>query len=412
MDRRATAEVEWLKKNIGEQRIFEVSGNRLDDHPIFVNLMWERSNRPDDFKRIKKALTVDGYVTFRLTGKEVCVHSNAAFFGVAYDLVKRQFDQRLLDVMGMDRGILPELHDCEDIVGEVSAEAAAQCGLAAGTPVAAGQADFNASCVASGVIDEGQVQCNLGTCGNFGIIHRDTRFMFEMIALAFTVNSRDTFITIPTTTTGGQSLRFLRDTFGQAEMQAEKFFPGVDAYDALNYQAQSVKPGSDGLIVLPFLMGERTPIWDVNARGCIFGLSLSHGKGHVVRATMEGVAYALYDSFRLIKEAGRKITPPIVMHEGGAKSRLWRQIITDVFDTPTVLTKSRSGAPLGDAVLAGVATGIFKDFSVARDWVEYIDRMEPDAPNHRLYMDYFEAYKKLYTHVKSDYQELAKLRGR
>jgi xylulokinase len=165
------------------------------------------------------------------------------------------------------------------------------------------------------------------------------------------------------------------------------------------------------LVVLPYLMGERTPIWDVNARGTVFGLSLNHTRGHLIRAMMESVAYALYDSFQLIAATGQKINTPIVLNEGGAKSILWRHIITDVFNIPTVLVKRRTGAPYGDALLAGVATGIFKDFSVSKGWTEYIDRLEPDAANHALYMEYFKVYKSLYQHIKEDFKSLAKLRS-
>jgi xylulokinase len=159
-------------------------------------------------------------------------------------------------------------------------------------------------------------------------------------------------------------------------------------------------------------MGERTPIWDVNARGVIFGLSLNHTKGHIVRAMMEAVAYAMYDSFRLIKGSGLEISYPLVLNEGGAKSVLWRQIITDVFNVPTVLVKRRTGAPFGDAILAGVATGVFGDFSVAKEWAEYIDLTEPSQENHEKYMQYFALYKQIYEHVKDDFKELAALRDK
>jgi xylulokinase len=230
-----------------------------------------------------------------------------------------------------------------------------------------------------------------------------------MINFPYTVDSAHTYITVPTTMTGGQSLRYLRDQFSQLEIETERML-GVSSYDLLNLEAQKVPPGSDGLIILPFLMGERTPIWDAYARCVIFGLSLNHTKGHVVRAMMEAVAYAMYDSFRLIKEAGLRINYPLVLNEGGAVSKLWRQIITDVFEVPTVLVKRRTGAPFGDAILAGVATGLFPDFAVAREWAEYIDPLEPDRANHERYMACFELYKRLYEHVKSDFRELARLR--
>jgi len=408
MDRRAIDEVEMLKDLIGEDKMFKITGNRLDDHPSIVNLLWEKKNRPDDYKKIFKALTIDGFIVFKLTGKYSIVHQNATFVG-AYNLVKKEFDQEIIEQIGLDRNIFPELLFSKDLAGEVTRLAAEETGLAAGTPVAAGQTDFNASCIASGVIDEGDIQSNLGTCGNIGIIHKDTDFMYEMIAFIFTVGEENTYITVPTTTTGGMSLRFIRDKFSQLEIAAEQSF-GIDAYDILNSQAENIPPGSEGLITLPFLTGERTPIWDPHARGVVFGLSLNHNKGHWIRSTMEGVAYAMYDSFRLIKKSGMKINLPIVMHEGGAKSNLWRQIITDVFNIPTVLTKQRTGAPFGDAYLAGVVTGYFKDFSKCKELAEYVNRMEPDRGRHELYMEYFSLYKKVYNDLKDDYRELSRIR--
>lgn len=411
MDRRATVQVQWLKDHIGEERIFTVSGNRLDDHPSLVNLMWERENRRESFVRIHKALTIDGFITLKLTGKAVCHYSGAAFYGVAYNILGRFFDQDLLDRIGIAPEILPELHACEDIVGEVTSRAALETGLAAGTPVASGQIDCNASWVGAGAIHEGDIQMNLGTVGNFGIIHKDANFLQSMIAFAYTTDSKTTYITVPTTTTGGQLIRYMRDNFYQREREAEKA-GGTDTFDLINQEAERVPPGSDGLLILPFLMGERTPIWDVNARGVIFGLSLNHTRGHIIRAMMEAVGYALYDSFRLIGETGRKMNYPIVLNEGGAKSVLWRRIITDIFNTPTVLVKRRTGAPFGDAILAGVATGYLKDFSVAKEWTQYVERMEPDRQNHLEYMEYFQLFKDLYHHVKEDYLTLSQLRNR
>jgi xylulokinase len=409
MDKRATEQVQWLKDHIGEDRIFNISKNRLEDHPSLVNLMWEKARRPSDFRKVYKALTIDGYLTLRLTGRATCHYSGAAFYGVAYNLLERRFESDILDEIGIPAGLLPDLCRCEDIVGTVTKAAAERTGLAAGTPVAAGQVDCNAGWVGAGATAEGDIQMNLGTCGNFGIIHRDTAFHDTMIAFAYTTDSENTYITVPTTTTGGQLIRYMRDNFYQAEVAAQAE-TGVDPYDTINAEAEQVPPGAEGLVVLPFLMGERTPIWDVYARGTIFGLSVHHGRGHIVRAMMESVAYALYDSFRIIRATGRKINTPIVLNEGGAKSPLWRRIITDVFNIPTVLVERRTGAPYGDAILAGVATGTFSDFSVAKTWSRYVHPMTPDPNNHDTYMEYFDLYKQVYNHVKGDYRTLAELR--
>ena len=415
MDKRAVKEVAWLQAHIGEARLFPISGYRLEDHPILVNLLWEKNNRPAALQNSYKALTIDGFITLQLTGQAVCSYSNAAFYGVAYNLRERRFEEGLLREIGLDPALMPKLCNCDEIIGEVTSAAAAETGLVPGIPVAGGQVDCNASWLGAGAINVGDFQSNLGTVGNFGIIHQNTDFIFSdigklMINFPYTVNSENTYVTVPTTTTGGQSLRYLRDNFSQVEIETERVL-GVSSYDLLNLQAQKIPAGSDGLIILPFFMGERTPIWDVQARGVIFGLSLNHTKGHLVRAMMEAVAYAMYDSFRLLKEdAGLKINYPMVMNEGGAVSPLWRQILADVFDVPLVLVKRRTGAPYGDAILAGVAAGIFKDFAVAKEWAEYIEPMEPNQANHARYMEYFALYKKLYAHVKDDYRELARLR--
>jgi sugar (pentulose or hexulose) kinase len=361
-------------------------------------------------------LTIGGLITLKLTGKAVLDYSAAGFYGVAYNLRERRFDEDLLEEIGIDPNLMPDLFECSDIIGEVTHEAAAETGLVAGIPVAAGQVDCNAGWVGAGATEEGDIQSNLGSVGNFGLIHKNEDFIFSpvghaMINFAYTVDSKDTYITVPSTTTGGQSIRYLRDNFSQVEVETERVL-GVSTYDLLNLQAAKVPPGSEGLIILPFLMGERTPIWDVYARGVIFGLSLHHTKGHIVRAMMEAVAYALYDSYRLIQGAGLKINFPLVLNEGGAVSKLWRQIITDVFEVPTVLVKRRTGAPFGDAILAGVATGVFEDFGVAKQWAEYIEPMEPDQSQHANYMECFALYKRLYEHVKEDFRELARLRDR
>ena len=411
MDRRAVNQVKWLQEHIGEKEIFEVSKNRLEDHPVLVNLMWEKENRPDVFAKIDKVLTIDGFINFKLTGKYSCHYSGAAFYGVAYDLLKRKFNSEILNKTEIPESFFPDLFPCEAIIGDVSVKGAEQTGLAAGIPVAAGQVDCNAGWMGAGMTEEGNIQMNLGTCGNFGILTKDTNFPDTMINFNYTIDSENTYIIVPTTTTGGQLIRYMRDNFYPMEFASEKE-TGIDTFDLINQEASTIPPGSEGLIVLPYLMGERTPLWNANARGVIFGLSLNHTRGHVIRAMMESVAYALYDSFKIIQDSGKKITPPIVLNEGGAKSILWRTIITDVFNVPTVLVKRRTGAPYGDAILAGVATGVFKDYSVAKKWTEYIDRIEPNQQNHELYMKYFEVYKSVYQNLKGDFEKLASLRNK
>ena len=409
MDRRATKEVAWLKSTIGEERMFTLTGNPVDDHPMLVNLLWEKNNRPESFRKIFQALTVDGFINFKLTGKFTVNIGSAAFYGVAWDIRRHEFNDDVLREIGLSKDLFPPSFSCEDIIGEVTEEASKATGIPEGTPVCAGAVDFCVSCVASGTIAEGDVQMNLGTCGNFGIVHKTTNFLREMLVCPHAVESRTTYVTIPTTTTGGQLLRYVRDNLAHFEVEVEKIL-GVSAYDLLNLEAEKVSPGCDGLLALPYFMGERSPLWDPHARGVLFGLSLSHTKGHIVRALMESVAYALYHNFEIIRNAGWKINLPIVFNEGGARSRLWRQIITDVFNVPTVFLKNRAGAPYGGAILAGVACGVFPNFQVAKKLAEYVDPLEPSSENHEVYRKYYRLYRRLYEHLKEDFRELARLR--
>lgn len=410
MDRRATEQVQWLKDTIGDERIFNINCNRLEDHSTLVNLMWEKENRPQTFAEIDKALTIDGFIRLKLTGESTANFSSGAFYGVAYDVRKNEIDHALLEEIGLTEQMLPEFFPCEAIVGYTTAQAAEETGLVPGIPVAAGSVDCNAGWLGGGAIAAGDVQVNLGTCGVIGVVHQDPEFMLDtMINCSYTTNSRNTFVTIAATTTGGQCMRYLRDNYAQLEMACEKLVPEWTAYQNLDRQAEKVGPGSDGLIVLPYLMGERTPLWDADARGVVFGLSLQHSKAHLARAMMEGVAYAMYKSYVILEARCQKINLPLVLNEGGAGSRLWRTIITDVFNVPTVVVKNRAGAPMGDAILAGVASGFLEDFSVAKERAEYVDRLEPDAEHHGLYMDLYALQGDIYEHLKGDFTSLAAL---
>lgn len=409
MDRRAANEVNWLRENVGTEKIFQINGNRIEDYPTMVNIMWEKNNRPKDYERIWKTLTIDGFVRLKMTGAAAMSYSHGGFWGVAYDIRKKEFNKELMEKLGIDINLMPELYPCEQIVGMVTEGAAKELGLVPGIPVCAGQVDCNAGFVGGGAITPGDIQINLGTCGVMGVVNDSREFIDLVCNDAYTTNSCNDFISIAVVLTGGQVLRYLRDNFCQMEHATAKMMADMDVYDIMNKEAKRIPAGCEGLIVLPYLMGERTVLWDACARGTIFGLSMHHTKGHVIRAFMEGVAYALYDNYRLMLEKGIKVNAPIILNEGGAKSKLWRSIITDVFNVPTAFVENRVGAPYGDAILAGVSAGVFQDFTIAKQKVHYIDYMEPDEEMHQRYMEYFKIYQRLYKHLKEDFVDLYQL---
>lgn len=413
MDRRAVDEVELLRNMVGEALLEEVTANRIEDHPSIVNLIWYQRNRPEVYRQVHKALTIDGFVSSRLTGQYTLNRSAAVFYGVAFDIRKGEFRGDILDQISIDPELLPTLCDCTEVVGSVTADAARATGLAAGTPVVGGQVDCNAGWIAGGAIEPGDMQLNLGTCGVLGVIHQSMDYLnhpdgLRMVNIPYTTSPHDTFAAVAVTTTGGQALRYLRDTFSSVEMDVERLLK-VSAYDMITLQANGVRPGSEGLLVLPYFMGERSPLWDSSARGVVFGLSLHHTRGHIFRAFMEGVAYALYYSYSVLQRTGLRGSYPLVFNEGGSRSEVWRKIITDVFGVPTAMVEDRGGAPFGDAILAGVGVGVFDDFTVAKHGARYGEHLEPDARNHDLYMEYFEAYQGLYNDVKGRFQQLQEL---
>lgn len=407
LDRRAKLEVQWINETVGNKKIFDITGNRLEDHPVLVNLLWEKKHRPDSFKKVHKVYTIDSFIKYKMTGISNINYTQGAYYGVAYDIRKNIFNPEILEMIDIDASILPEVTHSQVIIGKITEYAASECGLIAGIPVVAGQGDAMAGWLGAGAISPGDMQINLGSVGVIGIIHKNNYFLDTMINAAYTIPG--TFVVIAATTTGGLLIRYMRDNFSQLEVALERL-TGENAYQMLDIQAAKVKAGSDGLIVLPYFMGEKTPIWDNCAKGVLFGLTLNHSKGHILRAMMEGVAYALYDSFVLLKNKIDVINYPAIFNEGGVVSKVWREIITNVLNIPTVLVKNRVGAPYGDCLLAAKATGFINDYSIIREKIQYIEPMEPQKRKNEIYMEYFELYKNVYTSLKKRFIELQTLK--
>lgn len=517
MDRRAITQSEWIKKEIGEDAIFELSANPVDPYYGITKLMWERDNAPAAYERAYKVLNPKDYPLLKLTGKAVTDYSNAALMGICFDIRRRRWDEDMVKRLGIRYDVLPELYPCDEVVGEVTAEAAQVTGLAEGTPVVAGTVDANAAWLSMGVIDDGENALTMGTAACWGVAHDDEFFAPGLIILPHVVESERKYFTAAAMVAGGALIRWFRDNFGQQERIAGREL-GVSAYDIMNLEAAKVAPGCDGLITLPYFMGERTPVWDAEARGILFGLSLSHGRGHIIRSLMEGVgfgvrqnieivrehgvkvlpslglveggavsalwrqimadiaqaetvflvlsmaaakvppgsdglivlpyfmgertpiwdplargvvfgwspahtrshlirammesvAYGLRHNFELMKGSGIEIKYPLAMGEGGAQSAVWRQIVCDVLNIPGVYMQENKGAPFGNAINAGVGVGLFDSYDVVKQWVSWTDHHEPIAEHTAVYDGLYGVFRKLYPALKGLYQELAEVTG-
>ena len=412
MDRRATEQCKWLKDNIGDERVFNLSANPIDPYYAMAKLMWERDNRPELYKKTYKLQTAADFPAMMLTGVAVTDYSNASLIGIAFDIRKRKGDEKLVKDIGLDLGKLPEPMPCDKIIGEVTQKAAKETGLAKGTPVVAGTVDCNAAWVAGGAIDNADASLVLGTAGVLGIVHEEDKFTKNMITIIHTADSKRKYTTLAALVAGGASMRYFRDVFASLETKEQKG-KGKDAYIRLNEYAEKSQVGAQGIVYLPYLSGERTPIWDTSARGIFFGFGMEHNKGDFIRGMMEGVAYGLYHNFELMKRSGIKIKLPLILSEGGAKSKLWRQIISDVLNIPCAWRRESKGAPVGNAIAAGVGVGIFKDYSIAKKWAgetKKEDTTIPNLKNNQVYMKYYDIYRELYDNNKDLFQRLADIK--
>lgn len=405
MDRRAVAESEELSKTLGYDNILAVSGNVPDPYYGFPKMMWLQRNEPHIFKRTYKILQAKDYILYKMTGQFVVDYSYAGLISVVFDIRKRRWREDFLEAVKFPVEKLPDLKACDEVIGEVTSEAARVTGLKEGTPVVAGAFDGVSSALGCGVVEDGESCYMYGTSGCWFIVHSTPKFDGRLINVPYAAYSDKKYSSFGGMATCGAMLRWFRDNFGHVEKSTAEAV-GISAYQVMDIEAERVPPGSDGLVVLPYFMGERTPIWDPRARGVFFGLTLYHGRGHVIRALMEAVGYSLYHHIEIVRELGIPFKEEIIAVDGGAKSRLWRQILTDITNIPQLYIPHTYGACMGDAVIAGVGVGEFKEYEVIKDWLVVSERHKPDPNAHFTYMKRYEVYRKLYESVKANYHLL------
>ncbi len=392
-DRRATDECRWLRDNIGAEALFNVTGNVIDPYYGYTKMLWIKNKEPGNWRRIHRFETPNAYIIRGLTGEESVDYSSAGNYGGLFDIHRRDWSPEMMGEIGVPRRFFPEkIISSEDVVGEVTAEGSKASGLPRGTPVCAGGIDASVSALAGGAIEDGDLASMLGTSMCNGFISHTPRLSPRMINFPYVVKGRQYTYGFTGIATAGFSVHWFRDELGQKEKEAEKV-TGVDAYKQLDELAAKVPIGSDDLIFLPHLMvGERAPYWDEHLRGGFLGLSVYHSRAHMFRAVLEGVAYAMRYSLEAAWETGIKVNRATLV-DGGARSPLWRQIIADVTGVPMSYIPGAQGAPLGDAILAGLGTGTISDHKVIEDWIPEKVPMKPNSDNVKAYQHFYELYK-------------------
>lgn len=407
-DTRTTDQCREIEDQIGAEKLLELVGNPALEGFTAPKVLWLRENEPENYRKLETLLLPKDYIVYKLTGRLVTEKSDAAGT-ILYDVHNQEWSDEVTSELDIDEGVLPEVLDSVDVAGELKPNLAKEFGLPTSLKVVAGGADNACSAVGNGIIKEGLFLASIGSSGVV-LAHSDHMEVdFGGRVHSFNHSVPEKWYLMGVMLNAGLSYRWFRDTFSSLETEAGKLI-GQDPYELLNSEAAQVHPGSDGLIYLPYLNGERTPHKDADARGVFFGFSGTHDKRHFVRSVLEGVTFGLRDSLELIKNMG--VEPEqIRVTGGGGKSKLWRGIQADIFGQEVVTTEVDEGPAFGAALIAATGSGVFETLEEAVDkCVKVTSSQQPTPENQRTYEDLYPVYRSLYSSLEEDFDSLAQFR--
>ena len=368
------------------EKLFGLCGNPAKPGYTWPKILWYRKHRPEVFEKTEKILQSNSYIVYRMTG-EITQDISQGYGLACFDMRKGCWDEEMCETLGIPRRMLPEIVPCHQIVGKLTVDAAKQMGLREGIPVAAGGLDAACGTLGAGVVSPGQTQEQGGQAGGMSICIDQYAADPRLILGFHVVPGR--WLLQGGTTGGGGALKWLRET-----MCPELSFAEMSAL------AETAEPGSGGVTFLPYMAGERSPIWDPKACGVFFGLNFGVTRAQMIRACMEGVAYSLRHNLETAAEAGAR-TGGLRAMGGSANSRIWTQIKADVTGCGIEVPGSDTATTLGAAMLAGVGTGVWQGFEeAARQTIRVNRTYEPDPAVKEIYDRGYETYRKLYGNLK------------
>jgi xylulokinase len=413
LDRRAKSESEQVRQVIGDDDLYAITGNGSDSYFGFTKILWIKNHEPEVWSRINYFLPPNADIIYRLTGEIAVDHSQACNFGGVYDLNKRAWSREMADILDIPMYFFPErLVGSQEIVGRLHKAGARLLGLPEGLPVCAGGVDATVATLRAGVVREGQHAAMLSSSTCWGFIHASQNRFPGLVSMPYVLDGETLTYSYGGSATAGSVVQWFRDNFADNERLAEQLTAGkrrVSAYDLLDEHASSIKPGSNGLMVLPYFMGERSPIWDVDARGTITGLTLGHTKSHLYRAVLEAVAYALKNNIDYGSAAFPDLEEQLTVVGDVSKSALWLEIIANVTGRPIRVLPNGGKAAYGAAVLAAFGVGMI-DRAELVDWLSVRQQasiLMPDPKVRDTYARCFENFKQLYYHMKSYFPSAA-----
>jgi len=361
-------------------------------------ILWLKENEPENYKKVKHVLLPKDYIRYKLTDELFTEVSDAAGT-LLFDVIKKKWSTDLLEKLEINQNLLPPVLNSFDLAGKITEPIAKKTDLKFGTLVVAGGADNACGAVGSGITEEGRVMISIGSSGVVLAQTNNPQADQKGRIHLFNHACPDSWYMMGVMLSAGMSYEWLR----------KKLFNRSLDYKKLDQLAEEINPGSEGLIFLPYLYGERTPHNDANARGVYFGISGKHDQRHFVRSVLEGVAFALKDSLELIKDKGVKIKE-IRATGGGAKSRIWQQILADILGEEINLLNAEEGPAFGAALIAGVGVGVYSSFAEAVNRIIKVEKtIVPRIQNTEKYNHCYQLYKKLYYSLKEDFKELKNL---
>ncbi|GAB6100115.1 xylulokinase [Halanaerocella petrolearia] len=398
-DTRTTKQCKEIEEEAGglEELIGHVSNPALEGFTA-PKILWLKENEPQNYEQVNYVLMPKDYVRYKLT-QEIYTEVSDAAGTLLLNVEEKDWNLDLVEKLDLDSDILPPVINSIDLAGTVQDEVATEIGIKAGTPVVAGGADNACGAVGSGIVKEGRVMVSIGSSGTVAAQINDPVADEQGRVHLFNHTCPDSWYLMGVMLSAGMSYKWLKE-----DLYDNKF-----DYDILNKLASQVEPGSEGLIFLPYLYGERTPHADANARGVYFGISGKHEQGHFVRSLLEGVSFGLRDSLELIKDKDIEIDEVRVIG-GGAKSELWQQILADILGEEISLINIEEGPAFGAALIAGVGVGVYDNFSAATEnIIEVNKKVAPNSEKSEYYNNYYKLYKQLYASLKDDFKQLSQL---
>ncbi|MCM8771713.1 MAG: xylulokinase [Candidatus Omnitrophica bacterium] len=407
-DQRTAEECKEINNIVGEDKVFEITCNPVLTGFQAPKILWLRKNKPDIYKNVKKILLPKDYIRFCLTGEFATDVSDASGTSL-FDVRKRNWSEEILGKLNIPVEFLPKVYEGTEITGYVKKDVAKITGLNENTPVVAGGGDQACGGVGNGIVEEGKVSVTIGTSGVV-FAHSEKVIVDPKGRLhTFCHAVPGKWHLMGVMLSAGGSFRWLRDTLCDEEKKEGKK-KKIDPYEIMIEKAKNIPVGSEGLIFLPYLTGERCPYPDPYARGVFFGLSLKHTKSHIIRSVIEGITFGLKDSIEIMKEINLPIGEKFIASGGGSKSNFWCQLMADIFGKNIARLECQEGAPFGAGILAGVGIGLFEDVkSACKKILKEKDIFLYNEENFKKYENFYRIYKELYPSLKKNFDNLSQI---